>query len=144
MLKYLFAVRYKDGSEYHQNAQDRSKYHPLKSCFYDAVFRHSLHHEVIVENGEQVMRDDIEAMWLHENGNIVAMVDFRTCTLHCPQGSIPPPVWPLHNIRPVYFRRNVVESQGDSMKARVSSYFLGWQAINNAGKNEQRTLEIKT
>ena len=35
MLKYLYTVRYNDGTEYEQNAEDISITNPDKSCFYD-------------------------------------------------------------------------------------------------------------
>ena len=124
MFKYLYTVRYNDGTEYKQNTEDVSITNPDKSCFYD------------------INIDEVRSFTLHGNGNEFYvelkygsfMVNgVRFCFYEEPLQD--------HKLRLIFFRKHThTFSQGIEFD-HIIVYRFGWQTLIN-GENVQRVMEI--
>lgn len=125
MMKYLFTVKYKDGSFYHQNAEDRSATEPDKrSCFFD------------------VKQDEVATFTLEGEGHTysVNLIDG-----HFEVNGVPFAMHEeaLSGFRLIFFRQhthNFIAGSGEEIKHDIV-YRLGWQCTVN-GENVQRVMQI--
>lgn len=131
-MEYLFTAYYNDGTYYKQNKEDKSILEPDKrSCFYD------IDHSKLI--GFEL-----------SNGNNVYYVDLITgeitCTIESNETILKNKDTKLTNYRIIYYRGTEVAMNyifGDGRKTRIVNYTIGWQAIDENGKNVQHKIEIK-
>jgi hypothetical protein len=129
-FEYLFVAEFSDGTKLFQDRQDRSIEQPLtRSAFWDVQQK--------IARGGKLVRF---TLCNRRREHTVFLDDghFKT------DGQIIcSPYGQLTNYRVVYFRRcQQVWEDGVLSYPRVTSYFLGWQANDDAGKNFQMALEI--
>jgi hypothetical protein len=122
VLKYLFGVHYKDGTEFFQTPEDVSTTNSLKSAYYD------------------VRQEDIELFQLNGEG-ATYLVDLRDGHFEIDgvpfYAQIPPEG---SELRLIYFRRHRHHFNigMDEVKHEIE-YHFGWQTTHE-GKNYQQTL----
>ncbi|HEY1037171.1 MAG TPA: hypothetical protein VGE62_01155 [Candidatus Paceibacterota bacterium] len=140
MLKYLFSVVFKDGTEYHQNQDDKSAIDPEKrSAFFDVAQR----------------LEDVKSFTLNGEGRSYCVnledggfsVNGNTIYLHEEQILAP--------ARLIYWRKHTKQFQqfidaetgeGMSKPEEIGStlvYQIGWQSTDKDGKNYQHTINIQ-
>jgi hypothetical protein len=129
MLKYLFKAFFEDGTVIEQNPADMSAVNPDKSCFFDVLDKQS--------RGAKLSRFE-----LHGPG--IYSVDLNNGAFRANDSLIvlAPEGLNLTNFRLVYFRRNTLQFAGQSKVGHDVSYFTGWQANDENGKNIQSVMEI--
>lgn len=128
-LDYLFVAEFKDGTRYYQDKRDRSLVEPLtRSAFYDV----------------QQRLDEVTKFSLVGGGreHTVFLYDGHFET----DGEIivsHPSLGDLTKRRLIYFRRcEQTVKAGQAMPPKVVGYFIGWQANDEHGRNQQMVLEI--
>lgn len=130
-LKYLFGVRFSDGSEYFQNQEDCSLTEPDKrSCFFDVMKRY----------------DEIEIFALTEQDGLQNhyLVDLRDG--HFEVNGVP--FWigdrPEGKPRLIYHRQHThqVNAEGQEL-SHVVTYHMGWQCTDGEGKNHKFVIELR-
>lgn len=130
MLKYLFVVKYKDGSVYQQNAEDVSLTDNTRSCFFD------------------VKQDEVEEFHLCDADNVysVYLSDGRFAVNYIP--FYMHDTWAgLKDFRIIFYRDNLRHFNVgvDGINGQLSheiKYCMGWQT-NHEGKNVKRIMEFK-
>jgi hypothetical protein len=128
-LDYLFTAEFSDGTKLHQDRHDRSRVEPLtRSAFYDVLQRIA-----------EVRRFSIES----RDRRHLHVVDLTTGHFETDGQIICNPYGQLTNYRVIYFRRcEQGFEQGWVMRPKIVAYFIGWQANDAQGRNQQMTLEI--
>lgn len=130
MLKYLFSVKYKDGSEYRQTQEDKSVKEPdTRSCYYDVV------------------QDQVASFSLEGEGHcyLVSLVDG-----HFEVDGVPFRMHelPLKDYRLVFWRTHThsfnqrLDTGGIKEVNHEMVYRFGWQANDEKGNNIQEIMEI--
>lgn len=127
-LKYLFGVKFSDGSEYRQNPEDRSLTEPeTRSCFFDVMKRY-----------EEV---ELFALWGEEHQYLVDLRDG-----HFEVDEVP--FWigdkPEGKCRLIYHRQHThqVNMAGEELSHTVT-YHMGWQTTGPEGKNHRFVIEVR-
>ena len=137
-LKYLFSVKYKDGSIFEQPKDDHSELDSLKSSFYDV-----LQNEKEMESFS-IRTEDHEDCWsvnLSTGAFIHNGVEFVV------QGDKPLPI-DNPEFRLVFYRQHnhsfgVSEYGLDQTElAHTVAYFIGWQCTIDK-KNYQQVIGVK-
>jgi hypothetical protein len=128
-LDYLFTAELADGTRLHQDRHDRSREHPLtRSAFYDVLQR-------VAEVRRFALRS--------RDGRHLHLVDLTDGHFETDGQVICSPYGELTNYRVIYFRRCQQIMEGCTLiPPRIVGYFLGWQANDGLGRNQQMTLEI--
>lgn len=127
-LKYLFTAKYSDGTEYKQNADDRSVLEPDKrSCFYDIDQTKLV--EFILEGEGQQHSVNLKTGAFTVNGT----------TFKC---HVEPE---FRDFRLIFWRNhthhfNVGEDTQEETAHQVK-YIIGWQCTVN-GENHQRIIQV--
>ena len=124
-LKYLFRVTYLDGSTYHQNPEDRSVTEPDKrSCFFD------------------VKQDEVATFTLEGDGKRY-LVDLRDGHFES-DGEITYPDEQGAELGPrrLIFYRQHTHSTSAEGNGHTVVYFMGWQATDTKGKNQQHIIAL--
>jgi len=143
-LKYLFGAKLRDGSEFHQNAEDQSNLDSKRSSFYDLIHLHGL--------------ENVELFQLAGEGRVY-LVDLRDGHFEvngaplyvgsCPRldGAMPGHLEDVTGkwgpLRLIYFRRHrefltingVINPTGN-----LTEFHFGWQGLGPGDKNHQQTL----
>lgn len=127
MLKYLFAVLYRDGSVYEQNAEDVSLTDKKRSCFFD------------------VKQDEVKVFELTDGTNYFS-VDLDDG--HFEVNGIPfylhDKAMPLTKKRLIFFRQHTHQFNTDKVESSHEvMYRFGWQANDEKGKNVQHIIEVE-
>lgn len=131
-LKYLYTVRFKDGSFYEQNQDDISITNPEKSCFYDIL--------------EQEAKQNPPEIFCLAGENHTYIVDLKDG--HFEIDNVP---FRFHdkdqifkNIRLIFCRRRTHKMVlgGDENELVSTVYRIGWQGNDETGKNHQFVMEV--
>ena len=128
MLKYLFSVKFSDGSLYVQNEQDISVHDKTRSCFYDVQRE--------LDSGKQ-----IELFTLSNESNFY-LVNLETGEFEI--NNVP---FFMHNdkipgpFRLIYFRRHIHKFNIGAENEHSMTYNFGWQTTFN-NENVQRVITI--
>lgn len=127
-LKYQFQVTYKDGSVYHQNAEDVSITDPKRSCFYD------------------IKQDEVKAFFLVGEEHTYAVdledghfeVDGIPFLMHEENDQ-------LKDFRLIFFRRHThsINMTTGAESGHLEVYRFGWQTNDKTGKNYQQVMQIE-
>jgi hypothetical protein len=125
-LKYLFKVKYKDDSEYHQGSSDISITDSERSAYSDVV------------------QENVKQFWIEdESGKFIMGVDLENGYFKIDDGN----GWVKHHheegckdYKLVYFRRNVVVLTDGNSQPISTIYFIGWRA-NSPGGDVEYTVE---
>ncbi|MGD0331374.1 MAG: hypothetical protein ABSB40_13175 [Nitrososphaeria archaeon] len=125
MLKYLYTVRYNDGTEYKQNAEDISITNPEKSCFYD------------------INIDEVRSFTLHGNDHqFYVELRYGSFMINGVRFSLYEEPLENQKLRLIFFRKHThTFSQGIETDHKIV-YRFGWQFLDDTGKNVQRVIEI--
>jgi len=127
-LKYLFIVKYKDGSIYQQNEQDVSLTDNTRSCFFDVK-------QDEVEEFHLVDADNTYSVFMHDGHFEVNGVPFY---MH-DEGE------GLADFRLIFYRQHEhmvnVGGGGFQQLDHTIKYCIGWQT-NLEGKNIKRIMEF--
>ena len=136
-LKYLFAVRFRDGSEYHQTAEDVSLSDPSRSAFFDVASRLDEVEMFAIENVSDPPEERHHFMVDLTDGHFE--VDGVPFYVQDPSAELPPET----ERRLIYFRRRRhTFTLGLEEIAQDCEYHLGWQATVD-GKNVQFTIAAR-
>ncbi len=137
MLKYLFSVKFTDGTTYTQNADDRSLIEPeIRSCFYDvmqAIEKGKKIEYFVLSDGKDSYLVDLIDGHFEVNGkgffmhNRRDLTDFRI-------------IFYRQHTRIVFYRQQTHAVDIDEQEHEIT-YCLGWQTTED-GKNTQRIMEI--
>lgn len=125
MLKYLFIVRYKDGSLYEQNEQDVSITDSKRSCFFDvrqdeidSFYLINAEHSYAVFLDDGRFEIDGTPFWMHDSG--IGFKDFKL----------------------VFYRQHEHDFNiGMKEVAHRIRYCMGWQS-DSEGYNIKRIMEF--
>ena len=122
-LKYLFTVKYSDGSIFEQNPEDVSQIDPQKSAFYD-----------VLESGKQV-----EIFSLSDGVNTYS-INLKNAKFYLNNKAfIFPDKLPQRGdvMELVFFRRHTHELNGDEELSHEIIYYLGYKL-----NGEEKTIGI--
>lgn len=130
MLKYLFAVMYKDGSIYRQNAEDVSVKDKTRSCFFD------------------VRQDEVETFTLIGNGQFTVYMNDGHFEVNGVPFFMHDSGLGLKDFRLIFYRQHEhkFNINGNGTKEQLShdiSYCIGWQTNDENGMNVKRIMEVK-
>lgn len=122
-LRYLYVVRFEDGSIYEQNEEDKAKIVSVGSCFSDVL--------------ELAKKSPIEQVALTD-GTDVWLLDMRTGDFNYNEKTtvrLHDREVEYHNKRLVIFRRRYVNTMtGEEDESKIQ-YALGWQANTEVDKD---------
>lgn len=131
-LKYIFTAYFKDGTQFVQNAEDKSETIPGKSAYTDlcALGIENLHAFEIFD-GVTRLGVNLENGFFNLNGREFAAHDHGL---------------PLTNMRLIYFRdrweHKHIESGGKTTYTSEIYFMVGWQANLPNGENIERVITI--
>jgi hypothetical protein len=122
-MKYLFRCEY-DNQTYSQTSEDISQTEPTKSAFYD------------------VMDKPIKKFWIEGEGHQY-LVDLQDG--HFEIDGIPFKMHEeeLKDFRIIYYRKHTHQFQGTDEVGHDIEFCIGWQCLDNTGKNIKRILTIQ-
>jgi hypothetical protein len=126
MLKYLFVVKYKDGSIYQQNSEDISITDSKRSCYFDVV-------QDKVEEFHLCDTNNVYSVFLNDGHFEINRVPFF---MHDTGEG-------LKDFRLIFYRQHE-QSFNIGTKQQLSheiKYCMGWQT-NLEGKNHKRIIEF--
>lgn len=123
-LKYLFNVRYKDGTFFSQNPEDVSATDPKRSAFFD-VKQDQVTHFELVGNGNSFIVDLADGSFYINGVQIFLHDNFE-----------------LTDFRLIFFRRHRHHfTLGMQEVGHEIAYHIGWQCTYD-GKNYQETIIV--
>lgn len=134
-LKYLWSATYKDGSQFDQPANDRSKNHDDNADWNPSAFR-------------DIDQDNLRSFALYDRvtGTTIVDVDLETGLFNIAGVEFSQEdqnFQPVGNRKLMYFREVRQESVGGVVRAPyINRYFIGWEAKDATGKNHKVMLGI--
>jgi len=126
MLKYLFAVKYKDGTFYEQNKEDVSNTDNKRSCFFD------------------VKQDEVEYFCLSDEQTafIVNLLD-GSFFVNDVKFFMHDTGEGLKDFRLIFYRQHEHDFNiGMKETAHRIKYCIGWQTNDANGNNIKRIMEV--
>ena len=127
-MKYLFCVRFKDGTIYVQNPEDISVEDKTRSCFFD------IQKQINADNPPEIFTlEDKENLYVVDLTTGIFEINGVQFSLH--NEPLPGP------FRLVYFRRHTHKLNIGAEAEHSISYNFGWQTTHN-GENIQRIITV--